>query len=110
MRSLIDYFRRRKVRLLNRSPLPPVQYCGKGLVRFEMRTIERLEGISNKAAQLREQMEALAAETCELLGCDVEGAEVDTDYATEIVYMGTPIGTALDSIITYRELRDKECQ
>ena len=110
MRRLIDFFRRRQVLVNDRSPCEPVNYCGDGLVRFQMRTISRLEDISNKSAQLREQMEALAAEACELLGCDPDGVEVDTDYATEIVYMGTPVGTAMDSIITYREMREKECQ
>lgn len=87
----------------------PVQYLGKGAVGFRIDTIQRLEDIANKAAQLREQQEALAAECCELLGCDPDGQELDTDYATEIVYMGLPIGQAFDSIIQYREMRDKEC-
>lgn len=114
MRDLINYlFSGRQPKpepVERRSDLEPFEFEGRGLVRFQMASMHRLEDIAAKAAFYREQMEALAAEACELLNCDPSGAELDTDYATEIVYMGTPIGEALDSIITYRNMKEKECQ
>jgi hypothetical protein len=107
MKFLEWFFRRQTSR---HSPLEPVQYIGNGTVKLNLQTIQRLEEIANKAAYHREQQEALAVECCELLGCDATGQEIDTDYACEIVYMGSPIGEALDNIITYREMRGKKCQ
>lgn len=109
-RRLLNSLRSRRVLIRERLPLKPFEFLGSGLVRFDMSTMHRVEEIANLAAYHREQMEALAAECCELLGCEVNGPELDTDYATEIVYMGTPIEEALDNIITYKKLRDKQCQ
>lgn len=112
MRSLFRFFAGRITTQPKRveRDLEPFEYLNGGIVRFEMKTMHRLEEIQTRAAYLREQQEALAAEACELLNCDPDGDELDTDYATEIVYMGTPVGTALDSIIQYREMRGKKCQ
>ena len=109
MRFLNNLFRKRRdIRHVNRE-FEPVQYLGSS-VKFRMETIHRLEEISNKAAQLREQQEAMAAECCELLGCVPDSQQLDAEFASDIVYMGTPIGQVFDSIIQYREMRDKKCQ
>ena len=108
MINLSKFFRR--LARKRSCELEPMEYLQTGTVRFRMETLQRVEDIRSRAAWHREQMEALAAEACELLNCDPSGQEIDTDYATEIVYMGTPVGTALDSIIQYRDMKEKKCQ
>lgn len=105
LRDFINRLRKPK-----KNCVQPIEFISTNTVRFTMATLQRLEDLHNRGAWMREQQEAAAAECCELLNCDPDGGEVDTDYATEIIYMGTPIGAALDSIIQYREMRDNQCR
>lgn len=103
LRDLINRLRKPK-----KNCVQPIEFVSTNTVRFTMATLQRLEDLHNRGAWMREQQEAAAAECCELLGVDPDGGGYETDIASEIIYMGMPVGTALDHIIKNRERR--QCQ
>lgn len=57
-----------------------------------------LKAIHARAFAVREQLEALAERSCELLGIDPAGCSLAKDFAEEIVLHGTPPMQAIRNI------------
>lgn len=66
-------------------------------------TIDRLTHLQIRSSLLRNELEAMAAECCKLLGVDPESESIDRDWCDEIVFHGTAPILVIQRIEANRE-------
>lgn len=66
-------------------------------------TLDRLTHLHARGSLLRNELEAMAAECCTLLGVDPESESIDRDWCDEIVFHGTAPTLVIQRIEANRE-------
>jgi hypothetical protein len=92
---------------LRRTYISPIRFEEK-CIRVNTTAVQRLDHIRMRAAMLRDELDALADEACELLDIDPGSCSVAADFARDIVDSGADIGHTIEQVARHKRYAN-EC-
>jgi hypothetical protein len=84
------------------TSLRPIRISG-NCIDLNTETMRRLTHIRNRAAMIRDELDAMADECCLLLDIDPRSQGVAADFARDIVDRGISVGHAIDQVARHRK-------
>jgi hypothetical protein len=84
------------------TQLKPIRISG-NCIEMHTETMRRLTHIRNRAAMIRDELDAMADECCVLLDIDPRSQGVAADFARDIVDRGISVGHAIDQVARHRK-------
>jgi hypothetical protein len=84
------------------ASLRPIRISG-NCIDINTETMRRLTHIRNRAAMIRDELDAMADECCLLLDIDPRSQGVAADFARDIVDRGISVGHAIDQVARHRK-------
>ena len=82
--------------------LKPIRVNG-NCIEMHTETMRRLTHLRNRAAMIRDELDAMADECCILLDIDPRSHSVAADFARDIVDRGSTVGHAIDQVARHKK-------